>query len=40
MVSVITQQKFKDILEAAIVSTPEEITHDSPIFPMTKNDNQ
>ena len=26
-----TQQKFKDILEAAIVSTPEEITYDSPI---------
>ena len=30
------QQKFKDILEADIVSNPEEITDDSPIFPMTQ----
>ena len=30
------QQKFKDILEAAIVSTPEEIPDDIPSFPMTQ----
>ena len=30
------QQKFKYISEAAMVSTPEEITDDSLIFPMTQ----
>ena len=30
------QQKFKDILEATIVYTPEEITDDSPSFTMTQ----
>ena len=30
------QQKFKYILEAAMVSTPEEITDYSPSFPMTQ----
>ena len=30
------QQNFKDILEADIVSTPEEITDYSPSFPMTQ----
>ena len=29
------QQKFKDILEAAMVFTPKGITENSPIFPMT-----
>ena len=30
------QQKFKDILEAAMVYTPEEITDESPSLPMTQ----
>ena len=29
------QQKFKDILEAAMVSNPEGFTNNSPIYPMT-----
>ena len=29
------QQKFKDIIEAAMVSTPEGFTNNSPISPMT-----
>ena len=29
------QQQFKYILEAAMVSTPEGFTNDSPIYPMT-----
>ena len=29
------QKQFKDILEAAMVSTPEGFTNDSPISPMT-----
>ena len=29
------QQQFKDILEAAMVSTPEGFTNNSPIYPMT-----
>ena len=28
------QQQFKDILEAAMVSTPEGFTKNSPIYPM------
>ena len=28
------QQKFKDILEAAMISTPEGFTDNSPISPM------
>ena len=30
------QQNIKDILDASMVSTPEEITYDSPSFSMTK----
>ena len=30
------QNKFIDILEAAMVFTPEEITDDSPSLPMTQ----
>ena len=29
------QQNLKDVLDAAMVSTPEEIIYDSPSFPMT-----
>ena len=29
------QQQLKDILEAAMVSTPEGLTNNSPIYPMT-----
>ena len=29
------QQKFKDILESAMVSTPEGFANDIPIYPMT-----
>ena len=29
------QKQFKDILEAAMVSTPEGFTNDSPRYPMT-----
>ena len=28
------QQNLKDVLDAAMVSTPEEVTYDSPTFPM------
>ena len=31
------QQQFKDILEAAMVSTPEGFTNNSPISPMTSS---
>ena len=29
------QKKFKDIIEAAVVYTPEGFNNDSPIYPMT-----
>ena len=32
------QQQFKDILEADMVSTPEGLTNNSPIYPMGKYD--
>ena len=31
------QQKFKDILETAMHSTPEEFTNNSPIYPRTSS---
>ena len=35
-VKVDDQQKFKDIIEAVMISTPEEITDDSHSLPMTQ----
>ena len=34
------QQNLKDILDASMVSTPEEITDESPSLPMTQNNSK
>ena len=37
LVSVTTRKNFKDIIEAAMVSTPEVFANNSPISPMTSS---